>query len=150
MCYPSRGAKMISYGQNTIFGIQMQCKGYTNEKDTKVYFFVANVCFYHKILFLRSQKSLFVSFLKIKWSGFGLFFFFQIRSALIIGHTGSLCKECLRLSIFFPEKNMGRYLPEEKKFDWVCLSYLQSKSRFPPRQPENISDVDNLEVSNLT
>ena len=60
---------------------------YTNEKDAKVCFFLLQMSvFVTKVCFLGSERSVFVRFLKKKWSGFGLFFF-KIRSALIIRDT---------------------------------------------------------------
>ena len=60
---------------------------YTNEKDVKVCFFVANVCFCHKSLFFRVTEVCFCLFFKENmvriWS-----VFFKIRSVLIIGDTG--------------------------------------------------------------
>ena len=62
---------------------------YTNEKDVKVCYFYANVCFCHRSLFFRVSEVCFCLFFKEKmvriWS-----VFFKIRSALLIGDTAYL------------------------------------------------------------
>ena len=62
---------------------------YTNAKDAKVCFFVANICFCHKSVFFRVAEVCFCLFF-LRKSGLDLVcFFFKIRSVLIIGDTAS-------------------------------------------------------------
>ena len=63
------------------------------KKMQKSVFFLQMSVFVTKVCFLGSQRSVFVCFLKKKWSGFGLFFF-KIRSVLIIGDTVSARYYC--------------------------------------------------------